>query len=211
MVRVLHLSNAALDFQAERSAACLRSSAGDSLLIDSRRIGKGGDYANSALAALSLLHEDYGLIHAWSESALRAAAIGSRAPVVYSPTDFPTEGMRRWLGAIASWRELGVVCTAPRRRRAYLKLGVAARQCHLIRPGIDLKTCGERPDRCLRPSLGFTDQDVVLLGAGESSRKPTTALHCGRRQSCTCLTRDLKFSSGDAAFRLDRPPGSPGD
>jgi len=167
---MLHLHGEAVDFQSERSAACLESTAGTSFLIDSRRIGRAADYRNFATACLALLHHDYELIHAWDAQALSVAAISSHAPIVYSPSSFPARGIHRWLHAILPDRELNVVCASSAQQDAFVALGVPPRRCQLIRPGIDSSSFPGRPNREFRTSLGLTEEDVALLCPGESTR-----------------------------------------
>jgi len=113
---------------------------------------------------------DFDLVHAWGGTALAAAALGTRVPVVYSPGDQPAPREVRWLRAIESARDLQVVASSDTMRRACVTRGLAVERCHLIRPGVEFARINRRRDVSLRATLGFGTDDYILLACGESTR-----------------------------------------
>lgn len=175
MIRALHLIENPLDEQSEAGAGQLRTmrdSAGAPM--DVRTVALHGtapvatvpfDIVSARRAA-----ESVDLVHAFGERALAVALLAAGKPLVYSPRAFPSRVLIRWLRAAVSVRDVQIVCPTDTMRRALVTRGVPIERCHLIRPGVDFATVRTRRDPNLRRTLGFDEQDYVILAAGESSR-----------------------------------------
>lgn len=178
MTRVLHLTDARPDFQTGRGVRSLAENPGEGFAADVRRVGRGGDWGHVAAAVVGLRRDrraagaGFDLVHAWGVRALTVAALGTVAPVVFSPA--AGEGLRpndlRWLRAVMAYRDVQVVCPTSTRRRMLVERGVPLGRCHLIRPGVEFARVRRRRDAALRRSLGLGDDDFVLLAPGESTR-----------------------------------------
>ena len=163
MPRVLHLTDPEPDYQTRRAVDALAAE-GDS----ARHVVGRFTRSVSALRGHAPFRAD--VVHAWGMRALAAAALGAQAPVVFSPTGFPTRRTAGWLRAVMSYRPVHVVCPSATQRRVLVERGVPADRCHLIRPGVDFSRVRRRRDADLRARLGFSDADRVVLAAGESAR-----------------------------------------
>ncbi len=170
MIRVLHLSGVEPDLQTERSATALRSLAGPELRIESRRIGRGGDYRNAALAFLRLRRDRFKVLHAWDASALAVASLAAgQDAIVFSPSAPSSNRRAGWLGIGANHRTQTVVCATPGERRLIISRGTPADQCHVIAPGLEHSASAPLRDSALRAALGVGDDDHLLLCPGEST------------------------------------------
>ncbi|MDB5329171.1 MAG: glycosyltransferase [Phycisphaerales bacterium] len=173
MIRVLHLLGREADFQSARGPAALVRGAGVDFSLHSRTLGAGGDDGTPLSAFLTLRRGTAGkfdLVHAWDAPSLAAAALAGVAPIVYTPCRFPTRRSVGWLRAVMGYRDVHVVCSSATQHRAYVERGIAIDRCHLIRPGVDFSLVKRRRDAALRRALGFAEDDVVILAAGESTR-----------------------------------------
>ena len=167
MPRVLHLHDGQPDFQTRRALEALTRAPGSGFEASAARAGGVLDEAlrrrNGARAAADV-------VHAWGGRALAAAVLRGRGRIVFSPTDFPTPRLVRWLRAAMNYRDIHVVCPTATMRRVLVERGVPLDRCHLIRPGVDFAKVRRRRDPELRRRLGFTDADHVVLAPGESTR-----------------------------------------
>jgi glycosyltransferase involved in cell wall biosynthesis len=165
MTRVLHLVPERTDFQTSRSVASLAGLAGVTLAT---QVVSQMPRAVGNLRRGVPFRPD--VIHAWGMRALAAAVLGGGAPVVFSPLSFPTPRVIGWLRAAMAYRDVHVVCPTATQRRACVERGLPLERCHLVRPGVDFSCVRRRRDPELRRSLGFSDDDHVVLAAGESTR-----------------------------------------
>lgn len=166
MTRVLHLYDRHCDYQTETGVSQLTRDEGGA----SRSVGHGGDYSTTFIGVLRLRDESrqYDLVHAWGEHALTIAALGSRRPIVYSPTRMPMQHDLRFLRATMGVRDVQVVCSTDTMRRAFVTRGVPIERCHLVRPGVDFARVNRRRDDELRRRLTFGPDDFVLLAPSEA-------------------------------------------
>ncbi len=173
MIRALHLSTLPRDFQTDRSAAMLRRGAGAGFEVESRTIGRGGDYRNVAMASWALRGRDgvrrFDIVHAWDEPSLTAAVLAGAERPLFSPMRPLRRSAIGWLRAIRETRKVHVICPTATQRRVCVERGLPADACLLVRPGVDFATARGRRDAALRQSFGFDDSDHVLLLAGEST------------------------------------------
>lgn len=169
--RVLHLLDAAADFQTGRCAEHLTRQLGPGFAADVRTIGPGGSYANAATAVYRLrrIRGNYDVVHAWGPRALTLAAMATRVPLVYSPPPVAPPRVIRWVGAVMAHRDVHVICPTSTLRRLHVERGVPLDRCHLIRPGVDFARVRRRRDADLRARLGFAPDDRVILAVGEHS------------------------------------------
>jgi glycosyltransferase involved in cell wall biosynthesis len=170
MVRVLHLVETGADFQTERGAMQLALQLGGDFHTEVKTIGSGGDWPQIITAARGLRGQrGFDVVHAWGTRALMAAALGGRAPIVYSPPAALSRRGARWLTAISPYRDIEVVAPSATLRKALVRGGVPIEKCHLIRPGVDFGRI-KRKNPQLRESLVFAADDIVILASGESTR-----------------------------------------
>jgi len=174
MIRVLHLTESdaerAADFQTRRSVRHLSQDLGGGFEGEVRTVGKQGDW-NNVFAAVRGMRQvvEFDVVHAWGLRALWAAVLGTRIPVVYSPSPTADAKSVRWLQALTGYRDVQVVCPTASLRRAMVRVGVPIEKCHLVRPGVEFARIRRRRDRDLRERLRLDDRDVVLLAAGETT------------------------------------------
>lgn len=170
MIHVLHLIDAAADFQTMRCAHHLSTQLGDGFSTQVRTIGRGGYYA-SIIAAIRDLRRTAGfhLIHCWGMRPLSAAIMGSGLPLLYSPPPEPDRRQADWLRAALRYRDVQTICPTAAMQHAMLTAGVPATKCHVIRPGVEFARIQRRRDPELRKRLGLAHDDQVLLAAGEST------------------------------------------
>src|SRR3954462_4491724 len=84
MIRVLHLVDAAADFQTERGVTQLASFLRDGFGIDVKTIGPRGDWPTVIAASRAMRQlARFDLVHAWGSKALTVAVLGGRRPVVF--------------------------------------------------------------------------------------------------------------------------------
>lgn len=170
-IRILNLVDLDAGFQTRRGAESLARELGSGFAVETRTIGRGGDFA-SLIAAVTRLRQSsvqpHDLIHAWGGRAL-AAAVTRPGPIVYSLADSPSRQSLRWAQAAMSYRDIQLICPSATLRKAYVERGVALERCHLIRPGVEFARIRRRRDRELRAALGFGDNDRVMLLPGEST------------------------------------------
>lgn len=171
MIRVLHLHDAACDFETRRSIADLCDHGGPGHAFATRSIGPAGDYTNMATAALRLgrgLASD--IVHAWGSTALLAAAIARHQPLVLSPAADLRPTDLRLLRAVMACRAVTVVCPTVTQDRLLARQGIDPDRRQVIRPGVAFARVRRRRDQDLREQLGFSGDDIVLLATGESTR-----------------------------------------
>ena len=128
-------------------------------------------------AALTLRRKEYDVVHLFGSRLLRIASTIARSRVLFSPDGFLSRRDRNWLRAIVRYRDVTTICPTDTQRRSLVESGVPIEKTVLIRPGVDFGSVGRR-DRALRESLGFTDDDYVILAAGESSIASNHRLTC---------------------------------
>ncbi|HWE96798.1 MAG TPA: glycosyltransferase [Tepidisphaeraceae bacterium] len=173
MIRVLHLLGREAEFQTARGSAALARGVGDGFSFHSHTLGAGGDDRNPLSAFITLRRgadEKFDLVHAWDAASLAASALAGVAPIVYTPCRFPTRRSVGWLRAVMGYRDVQVICSSATQHRAYVERGIPVERCHLIRPGVDFSLVKRRRDASLRAAMGFGEDDVVILAAGESTR-----------------------------------------
>lgn len=186
MVRVLQLLSSNADFQTQRCVRLLNKSIGGEFAVQTRTLGRGGDYGSLPAAWFYLRREarDFDLIHAWGAATLSVAAMGAGHRLIYSPGERVRGISLRWLRAIMDYRDVQLVCPTATLRRTYVSHGVPLDRCHLIRPGVDFSLINRRRDPALRAALGLAEDDYVMLAAGESTlRGPTYFGRLGCRDS----------------------------
>jgi len=170
MIRVLHLVETSADFQTERGSMQLALGLGDGFQTEVRTIGPGGDWPGVVGAARELRKVGgFDLTHAWGTKSLTAAVMGKRGPVVYSPAADLQKRGAKWLSAIMQYRDVEVIAPSATLRKALMRSGVLPAKCHLIRPGVDFGRIKRRNPQ-MRESLGLSQDNLVLLASGESTR-----------------------------------------
>src|SRR5438477_12199828 len=113
MVRVLHLLDHRADFETSRSSQSLPRAAGEGFAITTKTIGRGGTWRDVATAAARLRRSDeqpFDIVHAWGGAALTVAALGTRSPILFSPSPETHPRTVRWLRAILAHRKVEVIC-----------------------------------------------------------------------------------------------------
>ena len=170
MARVLQLLPHDGDLQYRRSLATLRdgSPPGD---METRTIGRGGDYRNLFWAVLGLrkLARQFDLIHAWDERGVVAAALSGMSKIIFTA---PPKLSRRGpaiLRRVARRSELHIVASTPTQHSMLIANGLSPDRCQLIRPPAKLDNGGVAR-ASLREQLGIRDDDFVILAPGESTR-----------------------------------------
>ena len=173
MVRICHLLDHDADFETARSSESLSRAAGEGFHIQRKTIGRGGTWRDVANAAASFRRgeEQFDIVHAWGGAALTAAALAGKGRILFSPSPETHPRTVRWLRAVMDYRHVEVAAPTTTLRRALVQRGVPIGQCHLIRPGVEFgRVPRRRRDPELRGRLGLSDNDFVLLAAGESTR-----------------------------------------
>ena len=172
MIRILHLLEREAEFEAERGSESIARAVGEGFSVTRRKIGYGGDWRDAATAAAMLRRsrEQFDLVHAWGGKALTVAALGTSAPLVFSPASETRGRTVQWLRAVMAYRRVEVVCPTVTMHRRLVERGVPIERSHLIRPGVEFNRVKRRRDAALREQLGLTEADHVFLTAGESTR-----------------------------------------
>lgn len=172
MIRILLLLDPSCDFQGRRAAEQLARSLGGGFAAHIQTIGPGGNYAHlfDALLRLRRAAREFDIIHALGLTALSAAAIGTRARLAITPPPSLRPVCVKWMGAILPYRDLHVIHATSTQRRMCIERAIPVDRCHLIRPGVDFARIQRRRNTDLRARLGYTDNDYVMLAAGESTR-----------------------------------------
>jgi glycosyltransferase involved in cell wall biosynthesis len=168
---VLQIVPADADYQTERGSGDLARRLGRDLDIQTRPLGR-GPLRNLACGVLSLRREDpnrFQIAHAWGSAALSVAAMGTRLPILYTPTDASQRAIE-WVRAVGAYRRVEVACPTSTSRRMHIERGVPAERVHLIRPGVDFGRVRGRRDPELRRRLELTHDDYVVLLSAESTR-----------------------------------------
>jgi glycosyltransferase involved in cell wall biosynthesis len=99
-----------------------------------------------------------------------AAVLARVGRVVFTPTEWMSRGRIEWLRSAMQFRDVHVACPTATVQRRLVERGVAVERCHLVRPGVDFGRVKARGDAELRGELGFGEDQVVLVGVGESTR-----------------------------------------
>lgn len=167
MMSVLQLFDVSPDFQTGTLAAQLREGLGSSFNVDRFELRRNGPALFRGL--VSARNRSAEVIHAFGVRAL-LPAIGSRSKVVFSPVEFPTRSLIRWLRAAMDHRDIHVACPTDTMRRRFVERGVPIDCCHLIRPAVSFAEIKRKRDDALRRQLGFAPDDCVVLAPGESVR-----------------------------------------
>lgn len=165
MTRVLQIFDDTLDADARSAAATVARALGAGFEITIRPL----NVAGVPLAALRLWRrrEQSDVVHAVGSKSLATAVLGTRAPIVFTPGDFPTVRTARWVRAALTQRDMTVVTATESARRFFVTRGVDPARCRVIRPsagGGALKR-----DARLRKALGFDDAHRVILAVGETT------------------------------------------
>lgn len=169
MLRVLHILDDTSGFQSARAAQQLRQGLGGGFDVASHTLAPPGRWRGVFNGVLALRrNQAYDIVHAFGPKALMVAALASSAPLIYSPPPQATPRTARWLRAILQHRPVHIVGTTATQRLMLIARGVPPDDCHLIRPGVEFARVRPRRDARLRLALGFADEDIVLLAAGES-------------------------------------------
>jgi glycosyltransferase involved in cell wall biosynthesis len=171
VIRVLQLIEENAEFEARRGVDGLSRALGEQFTLETRTIGRGGDYRDVATAAATIRRNGaaYDIVHAWGGCALAAATLGPQPATVFSPA---VETRRRtigWVRAVLSYRDVQVICPTATLRRRLVERGVPIERCHLIRPGVEFGRINRRKDPALRARLRLSDDDHVLLAPGETT------------------------------------------
>jgi glycosyltransferase involved in cell wall biosynthesis len=170
MIRLLHMVDAAADFQTERGVMQLAMGLREDFQTEVKTIGAAGDWPSTVSASRQMRRiGGFDVVHAWGSKALTAAVMGGRRPVVYSPAPDLQKPGARWLSAITQYRDIEVVSPSATLRNALLRSGISPQKCHVIRPGVDFGRIKRRNPQ-MREALGLTKDDLVLLASGESTR-----------------------------------------
>ncbi len=175
MIRALHLIDSSADSQSQTAAMQLQTQLGQGFEMQARAIHSWGGVASNVLK-LRREKLPFDLIHAFGPRSL-AVAVMSGKRILYSPAEFPSRKSIGWIRAAMPYRDLHIVCPTDTMRRAFVERGVAIERCHLIRPSVAFSKINRRRDDVLRASLGFSEEDHVILLAGESTR--AAAHHLG--------------------------------
>jgi glycosyltransferase involved in cell wall biosynthesis len=171
MIRVLHLASEEEqwgDDSARQGRSALLARLGAEFEQTVQTIGRGGDHRGCIDAFLKLRRHEVDLIHAWDGNALLAAAVGSRAPVVYSPSQLPTRHATRWIAAAMRYRPIHVILAGQTQQQTLIRRGISPDRCRAIRPGVDFSRIQGRPAPQLRQQLRLADSDYAILAPGES-------------------------------------------
>jgi len=173
MIRLLHVSDRHADFQTSRAIEQLMAKLGEAFSASLRTIGSGGDFGHVARAAIGLRSDvqSCDVVHAWGFGALWAVALARFERIIFTPTQFPSRRQIAWLRAVMAYRNVQVVCPTSTMQRAMVGRGIDISRCHLIRPGVDFGRIKRRRDPALRAALGISENQQVLLAAGESTRQ----------------------------------------
>jgi glycosyltransferase involved in cell wall biosynthesis len=170
MIRVLQVLSTGADFQSNRCAHTIARDCGADFSIAIQTIGRGGAWRNVPFAVSGLRGQEIDIVHAWDLPSLTAVAWAATSRVVFTPSQFPSRRSAKWLRAIMAVRDVQIVCTSTSVWRAWVRHGVLADNCQLIRPGVEFGRARRRRDPALRAALGLSDEDHVLLAVGESTR-----------------------------------------
>jgi glycosyltransferase involved in cell wall biosynthesis len=171
MIQVLHLMSTDADFQALRTAEAIRRAAGADMTITTRRVGRGGNYRNAAIAGMALRFgrgELLDVVHAWDLPSMLGAA-GGPTPLIFSPSS-PLPGVLTWLRAAMVYRNATVIATSAAMKRSLVRQGIPGSRCDIIAPPIDASMGSLARDETLRLELGLAPDDRVVLAPGESVR-----------------------------------------
>jgi glycosyltransferase involved in cell wall biosynthesis len=179
MTHVLHLMSVDRDFQSWRCAENLQCGLGAGFSVKVQRIGAGGDYRHAISAGLALRGARNGraesehraqIIHAWSPTALIAAAIAKPQRIVYSvPPEFDSRDLR-WIGPILRRPSTEIVFPTRALHRQYATRGIPVQRCSIISPGVDVTAGRTQRRTSLREELGFSNSQYIILAPGESTR-----------------------------------------
>ena len=172
MPRVLHLRGLSADAQTRRLHQTLTDRLGTEFPADGRTIGHGGDHRHAVAAAVAARRSTADLVVAYGLPALAAAVMAGRGrPVLFVPDCFLGPRSVRAALALVDLGDVHMACPTDAQRRLAVTRGIPADRCHVIRPGADFGRVREAAAGrvAMRRSLGFADDDVVLLAPGEST------------------------------------------
>lgn len=167
-IRILHLHQAADDFQTRRAGQQLRKNLGAGFAAEEMPL-RPGLLRVAVTGARAIRARDCDIVHAFGMESLIAAALARARRIVFSPPAEMPARQARMLRAILQLRPIEVVCAAETQRRMLVERGVPLERCHAIRPGVDFARVRRRRDNSLRAALGFAHEDRVLLACGEST------------------------------------------
>ncbi len=161
---MIYLTPAKMDFQSERTLERLLRDLGEEFSITQSTV------VNPISTASKLWHHPPSQpVHAWGESALKAAAVCGINRVIYSPPPeihLPFKFSLR----MALWQQsVHVVCPTEAARELFIEQGTPGNRCSVIRPEIDSDRNPAARDEKLRQELGFENADFVTLLCGEST------------------------------------------
>lgn len=169
MRRICHLHATTAGYEAHRTARQLVDRLGEPFAAQVRTVGRGGDHAGFIRGRRALRSGAWDIVHAWDCPSLMAALLSGAPGLVVTPPADDARRVIRLARAATAHRSVQMVCPTATLHRQAVEQGMAVENCHLIRPGVDFAQVRGRRDRELRRELGFDEQDIVLLAAGEST------------------------------------------
>ena len=168
MKRVLLLTGPNPELQTTRCCECLRAGLGADIEIREQHIaGRGFIGPVSKVLAVRRACRDRDIVHAWGYDAFKLATLATDKPIFYTP--LPGDGVPavRWLLLAQSRRSVQLLCLSLGDERFFVQNGVSPTGTQLVRPGVRPARSLAR-DANLRRLLGLRDDEVVILGLGES-------------------------------------------
>jgi glycosyltransferase involved in cell wall biosynthesis len=149
--------------------------------IEQIRTGLAGDYefaleevgadgfsrTLSRVFGVRRLAREAALVHAWGYRALKVASFAANGPLLYTPAPEDQLKAVRWVLSAIKYQKLRVLCLSEGDHRFMMENGVPVEVCEVIRPGVRMpRTVGR--DAELRRKLGIAEDEVAILGIGES-------------------------------------------
>jgi glycosyltransferase involved in cell wall biosynthesis len=169
--RLLHLIDPNLGSQAERQQESIQRGLKNEFDIQTHPLGSDASTLRMPRIVAALrrrLGNGFLIIHAFGNRAMTVAAMAFAGPILYSPADESPRSSAKWVRAVNQYRNVHVVCSSGAERNFYINGGVPPDRCHLIHPSVDFSRIRKQRDQPLRSQLGFTEEDRILLLAGES-------------------------------------------
>ena len=169
--RLLHLIDLHLGFQAERQLESLQRGLKNEFDIEMHQLGSDTSTLRLPQTVALLrrrLNPGSVLIHAFGNRAMTIAAMAFAGPILYTPADESPRSSAKWGRAVNQYRNVHIVCSSGAEQNFYIHGGVHPDRCHLIHPSVDFSRIRKQRDQALRSQFGFTDDDRILLLAGES-------------------------------------------
>src|ERR1700722_12781055 len=169
MSPILHLFDQNADYATRRMAVTVAEGLRGEFAPTGLTIGRGGDLRDCLTAARCLESlAQSSVVHAWGTRPLIAASLAGCEPIIYSPPADLGRWDKRWLRWLGRRRDVRIVFSSEAQQRDARGCGLPEERTSLIRPGIQVEPAAR--DSSLRRRLGFSDDDFVVLAAGESTR-----------------------------------------